>query len=210
MTESERLANVISVAVRSATAPLCERLTVLEARSAVPGPPGPPGASGADGPPGPAGPEGTPGRDGQPGVAGRDGAPGARGEPGERGADGVHGRDGTLETLRVEPLDDRTIRFVRADGTPVPGGERLAFPVPLDEGVFKPDQSYARGAGVTHAGSFWIAQRATHGAQERPGDGSGAWRLAVKAGRQGAEGKAGPAGPRGPAGEPGPPGRTYA
>jgi integrin beta 3 len=209
MTESERLANVISVAVRSATAPLCERLTVLEARSLVPGPPGPPGERGADGPPGPAGPEGTPGRDGQPGVAGRDGAPGARGEPGVNGSNGVPGRDGTLEALRVESLDERTIRLVRADGTPVLGSE-LTFAVPLDEGVFKADQSYARGAGVTHAGSFWIAQRATHGAQERPGVGSGAWRLAVKAGRQGAEGKAGPAGPRGPAGEPGPPGRTYA
>jgi hypothetical protein len=50
-----------------------------------------------------------------------------------------------------------------------------------DAGVWKSDRPYRRNHGVTYAGSFWIAQRAT-ACGEKPGDGGDGWRLAVKRG----------------------------
>jgi hypothetical protein len=57
----------------------------------------------------------------------------------------------------------------------------VVLPVPIDRGVFKEGEDYARSDGVTHNGCFWIARQAT---KDRPGT-SQAWRLAVKAGRDG-------------------------
>lgn len=50
-----------------------------------------------------------------------------------------------------------------------------------DAGVWSDAKSYRKNHGVTHAGSFWIAQRAI-AAGEKPGAGN-CWRLAVKAGK---------------------------
>jgi hypothetical protein len=47
-------------------------------------------------------------------------------------------------------------------------------------GVWKAGTVYAEHTAVTHDGSIWIAREAT---SIRPGDGSGAWTLAVKKGR---------------------------
>jgi chitodextrinase len=47
-------------------------------------------------------------------------------------------------------------------------------------GVWKAGTVYAEHTAVTHDGSIWIAREAT---SIRPGDGSGAWILAVKRGR---------------------------
>jgi len=93
---------------------------------------------------------------------------------------------------------------VRADGTPIPGV--LKFAVPLDRGVYVQGKTYEKGDSVSFGGSLWIAQRDTE-AIEKPGDGSPAWRLAVKHGRDGREGKVGPEGPKGSKGDPGMPGR---
>lgn len=49
MTDTEALADVVVAAVRAATAPLLERLAVLEARAPVPGPAGERGDQGAPG-----------------------------------------------------------------------------------------------------------------------------------------------------------------
>jgi hypothetical protein len=72
----------------------------------------------------------------------------------------------------------------------------LQLPVVLDRGVYAAAGLYAKGDGVTWDGSFWIAQRAVE-AGERPGDQSGAWRMAVKKGRDGRDGSRGEKGERG-------------
>jgi integrin beta 3 len=193
---------------------ICRRLDALETKAPAPGVDGKDGrdglngtdgANGLDGKDGANGRDGNDGRDGQPGVpgvAGRDGAPGERGE---KGLDGAPGRDGTLEALRVEAVDERTWRLVRADGTPIDGAT-LAFTVPLYRGVYAAGTSYAKGDAVTFGGSLWIAREAT---SAKPGDGATAWQLAVKAGREGREGKPGAPGVNGAKGERGEPGRDY-
>lgn len=52
-----------------------------------------------------------------------------------------------------------------------------------DEGVWVDLKSYRINHGVTHSGSYWIAQRSTQPG-EKPGSGN-CWRLAVKAGKDG-------------------------
>lgn len=58
--------------------------------------------------------------------------------------------------------------------------KELTLPVLLDAGQYKAG-SYQKGDGVTHGGSFWIAQSDT---DSKPGE-SPDWRLAVKKGRDG-------------------------
>lgn len=160
---------------------------------------------GLDGAPGPAGPEGKPGRDGQPGIPGRDGARGDRGTDGEKGQDGAPGRDGTLESLRVEQVDERSWKLVRADGTTVPGGV-LTFSVPLYRGVYTSGATYTTGDAVTFGGSVWIARATT---TEKPGDGETKWWRAVNRGSQGSQGRDGTPGPKGDKGDRGEPGRNF-
>lgn len=62
-------------------------------------------------------------------------------------------------------------------------GERkkdFRLPVVVDRGVWKLGDSYHRGAGVTHDGSFWISQ--ADGNTDKPGT-SKAWRMAVRKGK---------------------------
>lgn len=156
-----------------------QRFTVLEARER--------GLDGAVGPQGPPGPEGPAGRDGRDGLPGR---------PGEKGADGINGLDGLgFEELDAQlGADGRTVTLSFRRGETVKAFP-IRFDVVLDKGVFKPEQAYAKGDGVTYSGCFWIAQAETKGA--RPGEGpthGTPWRLAVKSGR---DGKTGPVGPKG-------------
>lgn len=79
------------------------------------------------------------------------------------------------------------LRFVR--------GERVkefafSMPVVIDRGVWLEgkDGGYAKGDGVTWAGSFWISQKDDNTGKPDGGDG---WRLAVKRGRDGKPGKDG-------------------
>ncbi len=139
------------------------------------------------------------GRDGQPGIPGRDGG---IGPAGEKGRDGTDGRDGTLEASRLEQVDDRTVRQVRADGSEL---GRVVFPVVLDRGVYQAGRTYEKGDAVTFGG-YWIAQDTT---SEKPGDGATKWRLAIRAGRDGREGKPGPQGLPGLKGDRGEPGRNF-
>lgn len=93
--------------------------------------------------------------------------------------DGVDGFG--FDDLTIESDGERafTFKFIQ-------GEREKAFPftVPLvlDRGVFKEGNDYVTGDGVSWAGSFWIAREAT---TAKPGDGSTAWRLAVKRGRDG-------------------------
>lgn len=104
------------------------------------------------------------------------------------GRDGetIKGADGLgFDDLSEELADDgRTIirRYMRGDEVKE---FRHKFPVVLDRGVYKAEQEYTAGDGVTWAGSFWIAQKDT---SEKPGVDDG-WRLAVKSGRAGHDGR---------------------
>lgn len=97
------------------------------------------------------------------------------GEGGKPGVDGFN-----LEDFSAEYDGERTLllRFSRGD---LVKEVSLSLPVVLDRGVWKEGAAYAAGDGVTWAGSFWVAQRATGGKPETTDD----WRLAVKRGRDG-------------------------
>lgn len=102
-------------------------------------------------------------------VVGRDGQD-------ARGVDGLG-----FDDLSVTHDGERsfTLRFSRGDQV-----KEFAFTVPvvLDRGVWADgrDGGYAKGDGVTWAGSFWISQKDEN--TDKP-DGGDGWRLAVKRGR---------------------------
>lgn len=114
-------------------------------------------------------------------VMGRDGEPGKDGVNGTDGHPGINGKDG-LDGIGFDDLDlvetdaGLMLRCVRGDNV-----KEWRLPVVIDRGVFKEGTAYAKGAGVTWAGSFWIAQDET---ADKPDSGKG-WRLAVKRGRDG-------------------------
>jgi len=82
------------------------------------------------------------------------------------------------------------------DGAPGPAGQDGADGTPglVFRGVFADGQVYDRGQVVTYAGSSWHCNDTT---TTKPGDGSKAWTLMVKRGRDGKDGAPGPAGPAG-------------
>jgi integrin beta 3 len=151
----------------------------------------PPAKNGQDGAPGPAGRDGIDGKDGQDGKDGRDGLPGVPGPQGEKGLDGrdglngkdgvpgLNGKDGTTFQEFGFTIDDDIGPIVHLKSSD--GALEARFPGMWDAGVWRAGKHYPRGAGVSWNGSTWIAQKDTRG--EKPGDGSGVWRLAVKAGR---------------------------
>ena len=67
-------------------------------------------------------------------------------------------------------------------------------------GIWADGRTYEPGDGVTWSGSEWHCHATT---TTKPGDGSKAWTLKVKRGRDGKDGKDGPPGP------PGEPGRDW-
>ena len=145
------------------------------------------------------GKDGDPGKDGAAGEKGRDGldvkdlfrADGGRlvavmsdgttkdmgvfvgkdGAPGKDGQDGIGFEDMTFDT------DDhgRVIaKFQRGDVI-----KSVRLPGIVDRGPFRAGEGYEKGDAVSYGGSLWIAQEPTG---DKP-DGSKAWRLAVKKGR---------------------------
>lgn len=94
------------------------------------------------------------------------------------------GRDGSLEGVKMAQLDDETVQFQRADGTPIEGGT-FRLPGFYDKGVWKEGESYRKGYAVSFGGSVFIAQRDTTSKPET----DDSWRLAVKRGRDGRNGK---------------------
>jgi hypothetical protein len=86
------------------------------------------------------------------------------------------------------------------DGEPGPPGKDGADGTPglVYRGVFLEGQCYEVGHLVTWAGATWHCNEPT---LTKPGDGSKAWTLMVKRGRDGRDGKDGGPGPAGPAGK---------
>jgi hypothetical protein len=107
---------------------------------------------------------------------------------------GPPGRDGFgFDDLEVLYDEERTItlRFMRGQDV-----REWVFrmPVVIDRGVWQ-ERSYERGDGVTSGGHYWIARCDT---SDRPEPNGGAWRLAVKRGRDGKDGGPRVDPPRGP------------
>lgn len=109
---------------------------------------------------------------------------GKDGEPGKPGKDGL-----SFDDFELEPEYDgeRTIRLKWMNGGKAVTRE-WRLPIVIDRGVYRPETSYEKGDAVTFGGSIWIAQAETG---EKPGNGDGSWRLAVKHGRDGKPGEPG-------------------
>lgn len=112
--------------------------------------------------------------------------PGPAGQDGQNGAPGTDGIDGLgFEDLAVDFDGDRRLelRFERA------GGRAKSFPIVLPflryQGVYQDGKSYDVGDVVTWGGSTWHCKTAT---STKPGEGSAAWVLIVKRGRDGRDG----------------------
>ena len=121
-----------------------------------------------------------------PGPAGQDGT---KGVDGVNGANGTDGRDGLgFDDLTVAFDGDRTLDLTFLRGT-----EKKSFPIVLPflryVGVYQDGKAYTAGDVVTWAGSTWHANEST---TTKPGDGSKAWTLTVKRGRDGSDGRDAP------------------
>jgi collagen type III alpha len=155
--------------------------------------PGSAGETGSEGKRGLQGERGEKGERGEPGKPGAIGPAGVDGKNGERGQKGEPGRNAADLTYLQDYAAEQVARtFKTATFTTPDGGRtwRLAVgeavheiktAIVLDAGVWKEGAAYAAGDGVTHGGSFFIAQAAT---TTKPGK-SDEWRLAVKRGSDG-------------------------
>lgn len=100
-----------------------------------------------------------------------------------------------LKALEIKQIDERTFAVVATTATGKTERKQFTMPVVIDKGVFREGADYAKGDGVTWAGSFYIAQKDKPAG--KPGE-SDDFRLAVKRGRDGKDGgvpKASPGGP---------------
>ena len=143
------------------------------------------GQAGAMGPAGERGVEGPQGRDGRDGLAGQPGAEGPRGESGADGLHGTNGRDGALDGLKAVFDGERMLTLCFKNGDPIEGGV-LHLPIPVYRDVYVEGKTYDTADLVTWGGSTWLCRTAT---MTKPGDGSKAWTLIVKRGRDGRDGK---------------------
>jgi hypothetical protein len=164
-------------------ASLRDRVVTVETKAAIPGQSGMPGERG------PEGPEGKPGRDGRDGLPGVPGAAGDKGLDGRHGKDGLDGKDGVGIDDFEELFDGErtwTHRYLR--GGKVVKEYVWQTSTEIYRGVYIEGKTYDRGDRVTWAGSEWHANETTN---TKPGDGSKAWTLTVKRGRDGKDGRDG-------------------
>jgi len=115
------------------------------------------------------------------------GPPGHDGRDGSAGRDGKDGLDGLgWDDLNVSQIDERTFAVKCLRGLQVKELGTLTFPVQIYRGVYIEGKTYDRGDGVTWGGSEWHCNETT---ASKPGDGSKAWTLKVKRGRDGKDGR---------------------
>lgn len=102
---------------------------------------------------------------------------------------GMHGWECVVDgiaDLRIEQ-DGRQFTLVAKTSSGAEVSKSVKVAALVDRGVFKMDEPYEAGDGVTWGGSFFIAQKDAPGG--RPGEpGCDGWRLAVKRGRDGTKG----------------------
>lgn len=106
----------------------------------------------------------------------------------ERAADKMpipkDGRDALpLETFDLSLSEDGRTVTVKMQAGETQIEKSLRIPSVIDRGPYKSVNEYEKGDGVTHGGSFWIAQ--DDKPEGAPGMGGKGWRLAVKRGRDG-------------------------
>lgn len=189
MLEIDDIAAVVASSVKEATAPLIERIAVLEARQPEKGDPGEPGDAGEKGA------DGKDGANGRDGLNGKDGAGIAdllRDHEGNLVAtftdgrlknlgpiQGKDGRDGITPEFMDANFEGRVLRLEFSVGDTIKSVE-FDLPCPEYRGVWKEAESYERGDMVTWGGSLWHCDKAT---AEKPGTDD--WTLAAKKGRDG-------------------------
>ncbi len=88
----------------------------------------------------------------------------------------------TLASLEVEPVSERSFTIKSRQGSVTHYHGTITFPVDIYRGVFVEGKTYQRGDCTTWAGSEWHCNETT---TNKPGDGSKAWTLKVKKGRDG-------------------------
>lgn len=116
--------------------------------------------------------------------------PAVPGPAGERGADGKDGADGLgFDDLSLEQKDERTWAVKAARGERVKDIGTIRIPAQIQRGVWAEGKSYELGDVVTWGGSQWHANESTNA---KPGNGTKAWTLVVKCGRDGRDGKDAP------------------
>lgn len=121
--------------------------------------------------------------------------PPVTGPPGPAGADGVNGKDGVdglgFDDMDVEFDGDRTVLLKFARGSRVKSWP-IVLPFMRQQGVYQEGHTYTTGDVVTWGGSQWHCEAET---TTKPGDGSKAWTLVVKRGRDGKDGRDAPGAP---------------
>lgn len=106
---------------------------------------------------------------------------------GKDGDSGKDGRDGfNLEDFDASVMDDGRTVLLSFTGKNMDHKVELGFPVMIYRGVFKDGQSYEHGDTVTWGGSLWHCEAET---TDKPGEGTKAWTLCAKKGRDGKDGE---------------------
>lgn len=108
-------------------------------------------------------------------VVGRDGDPGKDGAPGF-----------ALEDFDATLMDDGRTVLLSFTGKDMDYKVELGFPAMIYRGVYR-DGSYEKGDTVTWGGSLWHCD--AEKTDEKPGEGSKAWTLCAKKGRDGRDGE---------------------
>lgn len=161
----------IAPVLREALQPVADRVRELETLAK--------GEIGATGKDGAQGPPGIPGRDGM-------SVQGGQGEKGRDGTDGRDGQDGLgFDDLSVLHDGERgvTFRFLKGDHVKE---FTVTVPALIYRGVYTEGKTYTKGDVGTWAGATWHCNEPT---TLKPGEGTKAWTLMVKKGRDGKDGR---------------------
>jgi hypothetical protein len=120
-------------------------------------------------------------------LASVEGKPGIPGPPGQDGRDGKDGQDGR-DALDIEDFSTGFDQATRELHLRLMRGDRVKQATVVLEGyqrwrgIYQAGETYLMGDTVTHAGSMWHCNERT---ADKPGEGSKAWQLVVKRGRDG-------------------------
>lgn len=106
---------------------------------------------------------------------------GKDGDPGRPGRDGFG-----LEDFDASMMDDGRTVLLSFTGKDIDYKVELGFPAMIYRGVYR-EGSYEKGDTVTWGGSLWHCD--ADETDEKPGDGSKAWTLCAKKGRDGRDGE---------------------
>jgi hypothetical protein len=93
------------------------------------------------------------------------------------GKDGINGVGWDDMTVEHDGKRTVTLKFVKGEAS---HEAQIVIPCVIDAGFYKEGMAVEQGDGVTHGGSYWIAQKDT---TTKPEIGNPDWRLAVRRGR---------------------------